>query len=351
MAGETLECRICLESDLARNLIAPCDCDGSVRWTHPDCLRKWAVETRRTQCEICHGNYRGLGADEVVLDVHMANIADRAAEAEDLFSDHMLRERFFRGRTDDVFHEQEALYNRSRSSLGVMLIIVFLMFVVTTRPRHEMQAIRRNALMQRLARARRANATNATAVQIGSAAGPWPGGSGASDEYGHPAHPVQLRDPFGDSALDAELNGESVSLRAAKQRFADEFGEPVNGSGLDGAIVPRHAARPHAELDDPRLAALTPAQQRAWRQRYIHDYYARRRPADVIWEALMRGFFIVLMLRLILIRARQLREGQAGMHFDYDGVDFADRMFNNHHEPMVVRHFNANRRAGAYILV
>jgi hypothetical protein len=50
-----LECRICQEpADLA-NLIAPCNCAGSVRYVHPACLSAWRSMSvaNLTHCNVC----------------------------------------------------------------------------------------------------------------------------------------------------------------------------------------------------------------------------------------------------------------------------------------------------------
>ena len=37
------ECRICLQSEVTQNdeLRAPCKCEGSVKYVHLSCLKKW----------------------------------------------------------------------------------------------------------------------------------------------------------------------------------------------------------------------------------------------------------------------------------------------------------------------
>ncbi len=50
-----LTCRICYEPD---NLISVCKCNGTAAGVHFDCIQKWILISRRTQCEICHEVYR-----------------------------------------------------------------------------------------------------------------------------------------------------------------------------------------------------------------------------------------------------------------------------------------------------
>ena len=38
------DCRICLETDHQNNLIAPCDCSGTQKYVHIDCLNQWRLE-------------------------------------------------------------------------------------------------------------------------------------------------------------------------------------------------------------------------------------------------------------------------------------------------------------------
>lgn len=55
------ECRICFENNESGNLISPCDCDGTQKYIHEECLQKWRDENRGLppflKCEICHKEY------------------------------------------------------------------------------------------------------------------------------------------------------------------------------------------------------------------------------------------------------------------------------------------------------
>jgi hypothetical protein len=46
-------CRICYEDGTAEPLIAPCECKGSIEYSHKNCLRQWLVTARRDYCELC----------------------------------------------------------------------------------------------------------------------------------------------------------------------------------------------------------------------------------------------------------------------------------------------------------
>lgn len=52
------DCRICLLMDKVENLVAPCGCDGSLKYAHYDCLEQWSIEARSLTCEICTEIYK-----------------------------------------------------------------------------------------------------------------------------------------------------------------------------------------------------------------------------------------------------------------------------------------------------
>ncbi|XP_062219418.1 uncharacterized protein LOC133919149 [Phragmites australis] len=53
-----VECRICQEEDLAKNLESPCACRGSLKYTHRECVQRWCNEKGDITCEICHELYK-----------------------------------------------------------------------------------------------------------------------------------------------------------------------------------------------------------------------------------------------------------------------------------------------------
>jgi len=58
---EEPECRICLES--SGNLIDVCDCKGSCKYVHKECIETWIKnfhndDIRYNKCEICKSNYK-----------------------------------------------------------------------------------------------------------------------------------------------------------------------------------------------------------------------------------------------------------------------------------------------------
>eukprot|EP00200_Dunaliella_tertiolecta_P009538 CAMPEP_0202382702 /NCGR_PEP_ID=MMETSP1127-20130417/44664_1 /ASSEMBLY_ACC=CAM_ASM_000462 /TAXON_ID=3047 /ORGANISM="Dunaliella tertiolecta, Strain CCMP1320" /LENGTH=329 /DNA_ID=CAMNT_0048981963 /DNA_START=254 /DNA_END=1243 /DNA_ORIENTATION=+ len=55
-AGMT-ECRICLSTDDAEQMVSACSCSGTQKWAHISCLSKWVVEKRNLTCELCNTPY------------------------------------------------------------------------------------------------------------------------------------------------------------------------------------------------------------------------------------------------------------------------------------------------------
>eukprot|EP01084_Bolivina_argentea_P072244 131207_1 len=67
-------CRYCLDGNNATNLISPCDCEGTSKYVHQDCLAQWIKTkhasslrinilqhqsiTRTLKCTECRGDYR-----------------------------------------------------------------------------------------------------------------------------------------------------------------------------------------------------------------------------------------------------------------------------------------------------
>lgn len=62
LAAGAPQCRFCLEAEATRQnpLIAPCDCRGSVRFIHSECLRRWIAQDpghNAVACTICHSPF------------------------------------------------------------------------------------------------------------------------------------------------------------------------------------------------------------------------------------------------------------------------------------------------------
>ncbi|XP_076901601.1 uncharacterized protein LOC143556053 isoform X2 [Bidens hawaiensis] len=54
----SIECRICQDEDIIKNLEAPCACRGSLKFAHRKCVQRWCNEKRDIICEICHQPYK-----------------------------------------------------------------------------------------------------------------------------------------------------------------------------------------------------------------------------------------------------------------------------------------------------
>lgn len=57
---DLLECRICLQSDNSKNLIIPCECKGSQKYSHKICLKQWMDIKHSDKCGVCKQPYSGI---------------------------------------------------------------------------------------------------------------------------------------------------------------------------------------------------------------------------------------------------------------------------------------------------
>lgn len=59
---DEMVCRICYEGGDAGELLAPCDCQGSIKWVHRKCLDEWRLSSFNplhvSQCGLCHGKFK-----------------------------------------------------------------------------------------------------------------------------------------------------------------------------------------------------------------------------------------------------------------------------------------------------
>lgn len=52
------ECKICLETDKDENMISPCNCNGTNKYVHSECLNKWRLVSQQIRrCYICNSEY------------------------------------------------------------------------------------------------------------------------------------------------------------------------------------------------------------------------------------------------------------------------------------------------------
>jgi hypothetical protein len=61
-ASAKMACRICFEEDDRGKLLAPCECAGTQRWVHRECLDLWrstadASNGRASRCVVCHASF------------------------------------------------------------------------------------------------------------------------------------------------------------------------------------------------------------------------------------------------------------------------------------------------------
>jgi len=48
-----LLCRICHQQSPDKELIEPCNCQGSIGRVHRTCIEKWLTISKRNKCELC----------------------------------------------------------------------------------------------------------------------------------------------------------------------------------------------------------------------------------------------------------------------------------------------------------
>ena len=52
-----MTCRICLEDHQSGPLLSVCDCSGSCKHVHRECLQKWIDVSQSIHCELCRAEY------------------------------------------------------------------------------------------------------------------------------------------------------------------------------------------------------------------------------------------------------------------------------------------------------
>ena len=66
---ESVVCRFCMEYDQVANMIIPCNCKGTAKYVHYDCLAIW-METKGTDiCNICLSNYNRIKYKKTVKNI------------------------------------------------------------------------------------------------------------------------------------------------------------------------------------------------------------------------------------------------------------------------------------------
>lgn len=59
-----MSCKICWDD--GPNLIAPCQCKGTMQFVHMPCLALWLAAKRSDTCDICHASLSQVVEDVVV---------------------------------------------------------------------------------------------------------------------------------------------------------------------------------------------------------------------------------------------------------------------------------------------
>lgn len=67
-----MECRICHDVGDLKDMDDPCDCKGSMKHVHRDCVQRWCDEKGDTKCEICNQTFRGYVLSPEAMAVHRA---------------------------------------------------------------------------------------------------------------------------------------------------------------------------------------------------------------------------------------------------------------------------------------
>ena len=51
------ECRICYDDTNRNSMISPCNCSGSMKYVHKQCLLSWVNTTHNVNCDVCNVQY------------------------------------------------------------------------------------------------------------------------------------------------------------------------------------------------------------------------------------------------------------------------------------------------------
>ena len=56
--SEEKDCRICYESGGQSSMLSPCNCTGTMKYVHKQCLLSWINSKHAIKCELCKIEYR-----------------------------------------------------------------------------------------------------------------------------------------------------------------------------------------------------------------------------------------------------------------------------------------------------
>ncbi|KAF8566381.1 hypothetical protein P879_10812 [Paragonimus westermani] len=68
-SSATVRCRICLDSTVNEELIAPCYCTGTIGLLHKNCLEKWLNLSKSHICEICGYEFKVSYTSPTLIEV------------------------------------------------------------------------------------------------------------------------------------------------------------------------------------------------------------------------------------------------------------------------------------------
>lgn len=64
-SAQVFECSICHESEVdSGQLISPCDCSGTIRYVHYECIAQWIAIKSTNKCSVCKTIYRNIEIEQ-----------------------------------------------------------------------------------------------------------------------------------------------------------------------------------------------------------------------------------------------------------------------------------------------
>ena len=66
-----MQCRFCWEGGNVSEFVSPCECSGSMKFVHIECIQKWIKESRSRTCNVCNSKY-----NMVIVDMEDVRLTD-----------------------------------------------------------------------------------------------------------------------------------------------------------------------------------------------------------------------------------------------------------------------------------
>jgi hypothetical protein len=77
----TKECRICHEISDEDKMISPCECSGSIKYVHEECIQKWINIKRSNICETCKSTFNdSVNCKEIFDEIQDENYLEEEYE-------------------------------------------------------------------------------------------------------------------------------------------------------------------------------------------------------------------------------------------------------------------------------